>query len=761
MGKFKITQSPASKDIYLYPESNGCVNDCFPIGDIPNYKCVDDEYNALEPETTYVFMDGASTVSELYTMENHGTITGTINYVKVCDKAKSDKYPPHINADYKVMISNNGVCSYYARSGSMPLCTGYGSFEYAWLENPWTTTDWTWDDIDNLQAGFECSSPSVVMSPFPIIPTDDGDRTDITSVTTGYEHWEAVAQDKPYAEVFEAGAAWKYDLYKYIKAASYGTQTRGILYHNGYVFSACLGDGVYVHKWNGEQLEYVTNQDDGGLAEGWATDGTYYYLANATEIIAYTFDGESLTLKARANTTNNTTIHIIYKDGYIYLGDASNIEAWSFNGATFTEIDTASVGAAVEGIYHDGTYLYVTTSGGKIFAFSFDGTNLTELDQDQQALDRGENFERVSGDGTYIYACAVMDGVYAYSFDGTTLTYITRKDDGGSYYGVEAYGDYIFCTVEAAQDQLRAYAFDGVAFTVVGTNFNMPGGHIMWDIMANADGYLFTTYPNAEMYVFSGSAFVKIADVEEDNTPKYLDDNIVSVTVVAKMGKDPSAADGADIRGCFNIKTGGAEFNTSTDYYTLESIQRYYAHTWTTNPNTLAAWTLAEVQALQAGVGLYGTGTKYATCSRCYIVIGASTVAYPEIHTCRTYMKVNYSPDASVCTLPKPQEISTNHARNVKMINFWNGDREVYDVNRSGKSMVLTGSMTDGNPDVTDACAQIMCVRDMTRNGAVVTISGLNPIYFNGDYRINSFGWNKISEKPENYDWILELEAAN
>ena len=111
--------------------------------------------------------------------------------------------------------------------------------------------------------------------------------------------------------------------------------------------------------------------------------------------------------------------------------------------------------------------------------------------------------------------------------------------------------------------------------------------------------------------------------------------------------------------------------------------------------------------------------------------------------------------------MPKPQEISTNHDRNINMINFWNGEREVYDVNRSGKSMVLTGEITDGNPDVTNACDQIICVRDMVRDGTTITISGLNPVYFNGEYRINSFGWKKIVEKPENYEWVLELESAS
>jgi hypothetical protein len=221
------------------------------------------------------------------------------------------------------------------------------------------------------------------------------------------------------------------------------------------------------------------------------------------------------------------------------------------------------------------------------------------------------------------------------------------------------------------------------------------------------------------------------------------------------MGKDPSAVDQADIRGCFTIKTGGSEFNTSADYFTLESKQRYYVHTWTENPDTVAAWTLAEVQALQAGVGLYGTGSKYATCSRCFIIIGTTTNISPEIQTCQSYLKINYTPEAIECELTKPEKISTNHARNIKMMNFWNGEREVYDVNRSGKSMVLTGEEV-----YSGSCDKIICMRDMTRNGTVIIISGLNPVYFNGDYRINSFGWNEISEKPERYKWILELESA-
>lgn len=46
----------------------------------------------------------------------------------------------------------------------------------------------------------------------------------------------------------------------------------------------------------------------------------------------------------------------------------------------------------------------------------------------------------------------------------------------------------------------------------------------------------------------------------------------------------------------------------------------------------------------------------------------------------------------------------------------------------------------------------------MGLNGGDITISGFSFSPFNGDYKIKSFGWNLISNCPETYEWILELE---
>jgi hypothetical protein len=178
-----------------------------------------------------------------------------------------------------------------------------------------------------------------------------------------------------------------------------------------------------------------------------------------------------------------------------------------------------------------------------------------------------------------------------------------------------------------------------------------------------------------------------------------------------------------------------------------------FSKTLVINPVTSVAWTWADVDALQAGY-IMNNDTTQTRVTQYYIIVTYEIPdVNPEIRTTQCYVKVNYDAGEVNCCLNKPQQISTNHARNIKMLNFWDGTREVYDLNRSGKSMVLTGSEV-----YSDSCDHIMCIRDMARHGNVVTISGLSLGYFNGIYRIRQFGWKKISEKPEHYKWILGLE---
>lgn len=383
---------------------------------------------------------------------------------------------------------------------------------------------------------------------------------------------------------------------------------------------------------------------------------------------------------------------------------------------------------------------------------------------------------------------------------------------------------------------------------------------------------------------------------------------ITSVTVFAYAAMRVDVEQTSYLR--LRLRTHGNDFTLSSNVVSGLSYQLFSA-TATTNPFTGAAWTWAEIDDLQAGIGL----KYYTKCSMVYVVVNYENTASPEVQVTQCKAEIGYTPSSATCFLTKPEEISTDHKRNTKMFNFWNGNREVYDYNRNGKSIVLRGTeyqefgtvteeyefdsydagtvwetdpdrMVDGTtgtyayttidddtqlldshtgsdvdygsckeiskvevrvyasptaafPDAsrvqlqpvfvdgngtiwtgsgqetegwtewhditsdTNApptwhwsdfrqlqvnvignkiqdygvpkchkvelrvtyktltpCCKIQCVRGLARNGGVVTIDDLRLEYFNGVYRIRQFGWNKISEKPEQYDWILELEDA-
>ena len=201
------------------------------------------------------------------------------------------------------------------------------------------------------------------------------------------------------------------------------------------------------------------------------------------------------------------------------------------------------------------------------------------------------------------------------------------------------------------------------------------------------------------------------------------------------------------------IRTGGIEYNGTEN--TLTFPYQIYSDEWILNPDTSIAWTWDDIDALECGIDLYyGTGFV-PRCQQLYLVVHYTRQVEPEIRTTQCYAKVNSSPSDTVCELNFPEEVSTNHSRNVKMMNMWNGNREVYDLNRSGKSMLLTGKEIG-----VAATQRIKCVRNMGIVGTDIVIDDFSFDAFNGTYKIKSFGWDIISKSPTVYSWILELEDA-
>lgn len=460
MSIFTIIQPLASKDLYLIPNADGCHIDLTPIGDTNNWECVDDPIATPDEDTTHVHSKATNLKYDLYGLPNHTTEIGTINYVQVFTRAKSQTFSQHEDGIYKILITDNACTNIY-KSADMDLTAStYKTYSNTWSTNPRRDAPWTWDDIDNLQIGLECSSPTIsnVPTTLTIRPNAIGDTTEFVP-SPAVPNWQNVDEE---------------------------TRDDSTTYNRSIIY-------------------------------GGTTD-----LYNLTD-----------------HTSESETITGITVFAWVYID------------------------------YKEGTDKHIST---KI------------------------------------------------------------KTNGFSYVGTSH-----FSPVKK--------------WILISTNYSL-------------------------------------------------------------------------------------------------------------NPKTDIAWTWNDIDNLQAGV--YAAPPLSALynhkCTQVYVVIHYHTTGNPEIRTTQCYVKINYVPPDVECTLNKPEKISVNHNMNIKMLNFWNGTREVYSLNRSGKSMILTGSEYQSDTcNKACPCEHITCMRDMGKDGSTITISGLRNL-FNGNFKIRSFGWKHISEKPECYDWILELE---
>jgi hypothetical protein len=183
----------------------------------------------------------------------------------------------------------------------------------------------------------------------------------------------------------------------------------------------------------------------------------------------------------------------------------------------------------------------------------------------------------------------------------------------------------------------------------------------------------------------------------------------------------------------------------------------------TTNPSTGSAWEWTDFENFSIGLKMGNATIEGETrCTRYYVKVTYTEEDYTDTYTVtQVYAQVYYTPNDSTCTLTSPTDIEAYHSRDSNAINFWNGDREVYDICRSGKGIMLSGDEYEGDEEHSSTpCERITCIRDMGRDGNLVEIDGLGSLY-DGTYRIKSFGWNKISEQPEYYTWQLELEVED
>ena len=564
-------------------------------------------------------------------------------------------------------------------------------------------------------------------------------------------------------------------------------------------------------SWNAYSCEsQVTNVVD---------DYAYCYFGSGDRLRAFTFNGTNLVLQD--SDTNTGAVYDMWCDDdyssctYIFSACENGIYVHEFDGSTLSEVSSVTDKTDAHGITQgcSGKF-FVLFNDGIIRRYTHDGSGNLSYDtifvQNNAVsywLGRGGRIDSFtdsyiitaqSSYGLYSNPCD-LDPQYKDSYNVQNLNTSGLTDVTVNSMYIEADLKVVGNLGNGVEVQLNCNLVDsgvnlpltdnygtfqyfnntnpstGLAWTESTINSMEIGLGIINVAVANTESEILR--PNAvgddDTAAFIGDSWDSYKCVDditpdEDNTyvqlsSIYGDDQlwnfentssatgtIISVTVTTR---EKELVD-SGIRHL--LKINGTKY-TSPLSHSPHSSYDYYATTWTENPDTGSAWTLSDINSLQAGMRRGGGSTNI---TQCYITVKYQTgLTVNEIRCRRCVAVIDYTGTAN-CYLNKPQEISLDHDRNVKMINFWNGSREVYDLNRSGESVVMEG-MEFVTSSCTDPSARINCVRTMAKAGQVISITDVGMDIFNKDYYIRSFGWDLVSKSPLVYKWQLELEAED
>jgi hypothetical protein len=145
-GQVKLSTTTATE--ILRPDGAGDVtnvNWVYP-DTIQHWDAVND--TTPDDDNSYVSAAGGKWSYDLYSIADHTTGSGPINYVKVYMRCKALSTPTQTSA--QVVIKTNGT---EYRGSEQTVTTSYADYSEQWNTNPETGSAWTWTEIDALQAG--------------------------------------------------------------------------------------------------------------------------------------------------------------------------------------------------------------------------------------------------------------------------------------------------------------------------------------------------------------------------------------------------------------------------------------------------------------------------------------------------------------------------------------------------------------------------------------------------------------------------------
>lgn len=269
-----------------------------------------------------------------------------------------------------------------------------------------------------------------------------------------------------------------------------------------YAFVASTSGLVIVDISNPFVPAFVDNYATGGTVNSLAVQNEYAFLSQASANV--------LDLGCDPSTGDGSP-GIVSEIDDNAIGTASGFMQCENSRAdapsTYSTLSTG--GSTAFQMFRQGSYLFINDNPSlKVYSIGSDGI-LTLVTSDNHDI------SSVWGDGTYIYTMDRSSNLRAFTFDGTSLTEETllavpdSNDWGNIVFGNSEDGHFY---VTNSDGTVRAYSYDGSAFTLLGTytdSMTNPSG----DDHAWADGnYIYISRGTNELKIiqFNGSGFTSV-----------------------------------------------------------------------------------------------------------------------------------------------------------------------------------------------------------------------------------------------------------
>ena len=139
------------------------VKELTPSSGSDNYAMVDEEVLSSADSNAIWQYNGEK--KDIYGLSNHSTGSGTINYITVVANGQGGQLSVIGNGKLTpyIRVKTNGSWTEYAGTRKHMAQTGELYYSQSWTINPNTSAAWSWDDIDNLQAGWSLTGKGLVV----------------------------------------------------------------------------------------------------------------------------------------------------------------------------------------------------------------------------------------------------------------------------------------------------------------------------------------------------------------------------------------------------------------------------------------------------------------------------------------------------------------------------------------------------------------------------------------------------------------------